>query len=600
MVSSARLRPGNSLLAAALLGTAGAVLGACGEKANLKPAAGAAAPGTGGASGSAPAPSDAGAIALPDAATDLPAQTPTVELDCAGAAKLQGNAGCRFHAVPIAQGAVPGSCFAVFIANPGGQPASVQLFRNGERLSLARAGRTPTGSGRALGYRRLENDQIPAGEVGILFLAHSDDQMFARCPVEVMPAVVGRVGLELGADPDEPVAGTGSSFQIVTDRPVVAYQVFPYGGGSSAVTSATLLLPEESWGRSYLAVHPVQNNAIPVARVVGIVAAADDTTVTLRPTNAVGGEGGVPAIAGGALGTLKLKAGQYVELGHRTAELTGSVIAADKPIGVFGGAPCLQIPAEPCCCDSAHQQIPPVSAWGHEYAAVRYPPRVTGQEEAVPWRIVGAVDGTKLTYRPAAPAGAPATLARGQFVEFTTAEPFVVQSQDAEHPFYLAGYMTSGEPFGGAGDPEFVNVAPTAQFLSSYVFFTDPTYPETHLTVVRRRGADGAFSDVRLGCNVAAIGGWRPLGDLEFTRVAISTGNWQPAIPGCDNGRLEMSSAAPFGVTVWGWGTSATGAGTPGGQYPHTPLPAWYTRFASYAYPAGASVGRVNQVVVIP
>jgi hypothetical protein len=53
-------------------------------------------------------------------------------------------------------------------------------------------------------------------------------------------------------------------------------------------------------------------------------------------------------------------------------------------------------------------------------------------------------------------------------------------------------------------------------------------------------------------------------------------------------------------VTVWGWGTSATGAGTVFGSPPNFPLPPWYTRYASYAYPAGASIGRVNQVVVIP
>ena len=41
------------------------------------------------------------------------------------------------------------------------------------------------------------------------------------------------------------------------------------------------------------------------------------------------------------------------------------------------------------------------------------------------------------------------------------------------------------------GDPEFVNVIPPAEYLSSYVFFTDPTYPETDLVVVRTLGSGG-------------------------------------------------------------------------------------------------------------
>jgi hypothetical protein len=46
-----------------------------------------------------------------------------------------------------------------------------------------------------------------------------------------------------------------------------------------------------------------------------------------------------------------------------------------------------------------------------------------------------------------------------------------------------------------------------------------------------------------------------------------------------------MKSAAPFGVTVWGWGTLGVNPST---------------HDVSYAYPAGASVKAVNQVVVPP
>lgn len=570
---------------------------ACSGKSAIKPAAG---PGAGGAppavDAAAPPAVEAG-IVLPDVpAADLPAAM--VDLDCAAAASQRGHAGCRFQAVPIAQSAVLGSCFAMFVVNPGSQPATIRLAHRGKVVALERSARLPRGSGQALELVKLEGDRIPPRDVAVVFLAQSDAQAFARCPSVVMPAVSGQTALKVGVA-DDPPAGIGAAFRLESDRPVIAYQVFPYGGGSSAVTSATLLWPEEAWGKSYLAVHPVQNqNPEAVGRNVAIVAAADDTTVTMRPTADVGGAGGVPAIARGALGSFKLMAGQYVELAHPRLELTGSVIAADKPIGVFGGAPCMQVPATPCCCDSAHQQIPPIEAWGSEYAAVRFKSRAPGREEVVPWRLVGAVDGTRLSYAPAAPAGAPAMLMKGQYVELSTGEPFVVKSQDALHPFYLAGYMTGGADFEGAGDPEFVNVTPVAQFLSSYVFFTDPTYPETNLVVVRRRGTDGQFSDVRLGCS-GALAGWKPLGELEYTRADLSTGAWKP-LGGCNNGRQEMSSAAPFGVTVWGWGTSATGAGDPAGGYPFQALPPWYTRFASYAYPAGASLGKVNEVVVVP
>ena len=63
------------------------------------------------------------------------------------------------------------------------------------------------------------------------------------------------------------------------------------------------------------------------------------------------------------------------------------------------------------------------------------------------------------------------------------------------------------------------------------------------------------------------------------------TGNFVD-VGNCSNGRHEMKSDAPFGVTVWGWGSKAAmGVGT---------------KLVSYAYPAGASIQPINDVTVLP
>jgi IgGFc binding protein len=50
-------------------------------------------------------------------------------------------------------------------------------------------------------------------------------------------------------------------------------------------------------------------------------------------------------------------------------ELSGSPIESNKPIGLFSGAECHTLPnATIGFCDSMHQQIPPLSSWGHDYA----------------------------------------------------------------------------------------------------------------------------------------------------------------------------------------------------------------------------------------
>jgi hypothetical protein len=78
--------------------------------------------------------------------------------------------------------------------------------------------------------------------------------------------------------------------------------------------------------------------------------------------------------------------------------------------------------------------------------------------------------------------------------------------------------------------------------------------------VVVRSSSNGGFQDVSLDC-AGTLTGWQPIGTsgtYEYTRVDLVTGNFVPQ-GGCNNGRQQMTSMTPFGLTVWGWGSAATG-----------------------------------------
>jgi hypothetical protein len=127
--------------------------------------------------------------------------------------------------------------------------------------------------------------------------------------------------------------------------------------------------------------------------------------------------------------------------------------------------------------------------------------------------------------------------------------------------------MTGSTSGGGSGagrtlgDPDFVNVVPNEQFLDRYVFFTDFTYPETSLTIVRKKTAYG-FMPVKLDCG-GDVTGFKPLGtsgDYEYAWVPL-TKNFAPqklAKGECGYGRHAAESEGPFSVTVWGWGKDAS------------------------------------------
>ena len=481
---------------------------------------------------------------------------------CDAAKANKSSVGCDYYAVP-ATDFVSQTCFAAFVSNTWGNPVQVTVGRGSQTYN--NVGFIPQGSGIGITYTPLVNNTIPTGSVAIFFLSVDS----GTCPKT--PAVTGNAST--------PGTAITDGWHITTDAPVVAATIFPYGGGSSAVTGATLLLPTSAWDDNYVATAAWSETGFGNPWIA-VVAQENATDVTIVPTSAIVGGGAVTAGAANVPKTYTLQKGQVMRL-QQPQDLSGSVLKATKPIGSWGGHGCTNI--EAAACDGMHQQIPPVKALGSEYAAVRYRGRTQDPDESVPWRLVGAVNGTQLTWKPEAPAGAPETIDLGQVVEFSSPGPFVVSSQDDKHPFYLSAYMTSGELFNDEGDPEWVNVVPPAQFLDNYVLFTDPTFPETDIVVIRTPSkADGSFADVTLDC-VGALAGWQPLGPYEYTRVDLVTGNFVD-IGNCSNGRHEMSSALPFGVTVWGWGSNA----------------AMGTKFVSYAYPAGASVQPINDVVVVP
>jgi hypothetical protein len=79
-----------------------------------------------------------------------------------------------------------------------------------------------------------------------------------------------------------------------------------------------------------------------------------------------------------------------------------------------------------------------------------------------------------------------------------------------------------------------------------------------------------------------------------MTRVDLSTGNFQ-GVGKCDNGVHVIgaaSSTASVGVTVWGWGSTATYPGT------DETNPA-FTLWVSYGYPAGANFKPLNSAVLL-
>ncbi len=364
--------------------------------------------------------------------------------------------------------------------------------------------------------------------------------------------------------------------------PASVVAVYPWGGAASFMPSATLLFPVPNWGKEHVIVNAwgAIGALQPAAQ---IVASEDDTEVTIDPTedvqNGIGVTGG---IARTPL-TYHLDKGQLLQL-VQGRELTGSFVTSTKPTTVFGGHSCMNIPSKTPACDAANQQLPPFEMWGSEYVGVGYRPRTGSEGEPMHYKIVAARDGTRLDYDPGVPPGAPVALSAGESVIFTSGvgDAFVVRTQDAEHPVYLAAYMSGGDTAGGYGDPEFVNVVPAGQYLSSYSFFADPTYKETSLVIVRSKTSKGEFKPVWLEC-AGDLTDFKPIGtrgEYEFTRIDLVRDRGPGDKFGdkvCQSGLQRMRSDGPFTATIWGWDS-----------------------YASYAYPGGMAQRKLVTTPLVP
>lgn len=482
---------------------------------------------------------------------------------CAAASAYDDTAGCSFYSA-VPDSTSQGACFALVLANASTVPAKVAIEYDGIGVDVRRVLRAPRGSGPTVTYAALESPEIAPGEVAIAFVADSAKDGSA-CPAEI-----GGAGILADVAVHGP--GIGKAFHVRTSVPVSAHAVFPFGGGTKGLGTATLLYPEHAWTTSAEAIE--LNLPYGTGPNLQLVSPRDANIVSMTPLDAIHGGGSVISTSPAKqVLTYKPNTGDFIQFSQPGQfSLTGSKIEGSFPVGIFAGSACPN--SGVAACDPLFQQIPPLGHLGREYVAARHRNRFADVDERTPWHLVGAVDGTVLSYEPAAPEGAPTSLMAGQIIQFRSSTPFVVRSQDVEHPFYAAVMMESCAVYGTdddcRGDPEMTTLVPTSRFGLNASFFADPSYPETNLVVVRAADAASTFHDVDLDC-LGKIDGWEPIGSrFQLARVDLSRGNFD-AQGACSTGAHTLKSDGAFTATVWGWGSAATrlagGANTESASY---------------------------------
>jgi hypothetical protein len=221
---------------------------------------------------------------------------------------------------------------------------------------------------------------------------------------------------------------------------------------------------------------------------------------------------GIMAAAAGATAEYDLKAGDVLQmvgvfgagdsLAH--ADISGTVINATLPIQVVAFNPISNIPDNATNADHVEETVLPAEVIGNEYV-VAPPTSPSGMVKGGHVvRIYGNVDGTTLTYAPAAPTGAPTTIGAGAVVEFgPVTDAFTVKGNQ---PFVVGSFMVGGSlqappgdkcpDFPCRGDPSMSMEVTPQQFRKAYTFLAPADYETNFADILVPDGAsvmlDGA------------------------------------------------------------------------------------------------------------
>lgn len=404
---------------------------------------------------------------------------------------------------------------------------------------------------------------------------------------------------------------TKTSYRVVSNEPVVAYQFNPLCCNYTFTNDASLLLPTSALTGNYMfmsyavfAGTPSSRLADPYSPTMTVLATEPDTQVNVRLTPSAGANSFSDIIyptSGAITGPdasgnvqVTLQPHEVLNVAARgvspVEDMTGSLITADKPVSVFGGHTCAFVPFSSPACDHLESQLFPIETWGQRFIASPLKLRRTEDDppvrtrEGTYWKFVAYQNDTRIEtgidislatvlapadegVRPCAefsdqPESGTFTLNAGQTCEFGTTELFVV---DSGRPIMLGAFLSGQNSvredaeFGDrAGDPAFFLVPPEEQYRTRYSFLTPGTYFQSFVTVLVPPGIDvildGEAIDITQHDYVIDE-------DANIARAHIEV----------DEGPHTIEASLPFGIIVYG-----------------------YDDFVSYAYTGGLDLTKLN------
>lgn len=242
-------------------------------------------------------------------------------------------------------------------------------------------------------------------------------------------------------------SGTGildTGFRVQSVQPIAGYFI----NRAPATTDMTYLLEEDALGNNYVIAN--QGAGFGEGSQVAVHAIQDATSITFTPV------GGAPIAVG-------LNAGETYKYAGGGTDLTGSFISANRPVAVFAGHECAQVPPGRVACDTLLEQMIPTDKLSTAYlVTASHPAGEPGVGNDLV-RVIATVGNTTVQVDGANVA----TLASGEFYEFSLDGGSGAQI-GASQPVMVAQYLIGTGGSGVLTDPALSLVPGSDTWLDEY------------------------------------------------------------------------------------------------------------------------------------
>ena len=163
-----------------------------------------------------------------------------------------------------------------------------------------------------------------------------------------------------------------------------------------------------------------------------------------------------------------------------TNDITGTKIISNRPIAVFSGHQCTDVPLGIGACDHLIEQVPPTAIWGSNFLSAS----LSGRSSGDIYRMIASENSTNVVVNcnTFSQLQTHHLALAGSWQEFNTSDGTFC-SISSDKPLLLMQFSLGFFADGVTGDPFMMMIIPVEQFGSHYIFNAFSEFPTNYITI---------------------------------------------------------------------------------------------------------------------